>query len=317
MRRSAPRPRGRLPLRVPGRRPGRQGLVRPRDRGLRSGRRARPAAGFGVSEPRPPSGSGGRTSAGPSSDTERAMLLDPKSGEAFFNRGVIRQARGDLDGAVADFTVAARILAPTDIRPLAIRGQIRRFRKRDVEGRGRSPTSTRSYAGARGESAGLIIRGQYRAKAGSSTGPSPTSTAAIRVDPEVRPRLHGAAEPCAWRAKGSSTGPSPDFGAAARPDMSRPVPARRRRSRPAPGVTLFVAGDGRGGRWNGRGFWVIALAEARARPGEGRRPCGGPWMTSTRRSGSTRRFSGARVIEGALAAGRLPRPEVPRRAGRG
>ncbi len=45
-------------------------------------------------------------STAPVADYTQAVALDPKNAAAFGNRGLVRQAKGDLDGAVTDYTQA-------------------------------------------------------------------------------------------------------------------------------------------------------------------------------------------------------------------
>src|SRR5947207_13073956 len=47
--------------------------------------------------------------AGAIADYDRAISIDPKFAEAYFNRGKAKRAGGDLDGAISDYEVAAEI----------------------------------------------------------------------------------------------------------------------------------------------------------------------------------------------------------------
>src|SRR5262245_17139890 len=54
-------------------------------------------------------------------DYTKAIEIDPRFGDPYQNRGVARRAKGDLDGAIADYSKAIEI-NPRDKEPYASRG---------------------------------------------------------------------------------------------------------------------------------------------------------------------------------------------------
>jgi hypothetical protein len=65
-------------------------------------------------------------------DYTKAIRLNPKDADAYYNRGNARQEKGDLEGAIADYTEALH-LNPQDIDSYINRGNARQ-EKEDLEG---------------------------------------------------------------------------------------------------------------------------------------------------------------------------------------
>ena len=110
------------------------------------------------------------TTTEPSPTMTEAIRLDPNNASAYNNRGFAYGSKGDYDRAIADYTEAIRL---------------------DPKYR-HAPTTTAASPIAQG---------------GRTTGPSPTTTEAIRLDPKMPWPTTTAASPS--RSKGDTTGPSP------------------------------------------------------------------------------------------------------------
>jgi len=54
-------------------------------------------------------------------DYTRALELDPKLADAYYNRGIAKQAKGNVNGAIADFKQTLEI-DPITEEPSAVEG---------------------------------------------------------------------------------------------------------------------------------------------------------------------------------------------------
>jgi hypothetical protein len=163
------RPEGQGPrLRLHQPRPSPPGHQQPgrRPRQLRAGHPPRPAGRAGLRQPRPLRQQQG-DHAGALEDWNRVIHLEPRAGEAYNARGLVRADQGDLLGAIADYTAALRCSRgprrsgqprPSPLRDPRHQGRARRLqphtrpappRTDALEGRGSpaSPSATWSAPG--------------------------------------------------------------------------------------------------------------------------------------------------------------------------
>ncbi len=141
-----------------------------------------------------------------------AIQLQPDYATAFYNRGLVRDGKGDRDGAIADYTEAIR-LKPDLASAFVNRGNTRKARG-DLAGAlgdyteaiRLQPDSTRAYSGR-----GLVLSEQ-----GNLDGALKDYDEAIRLKPDFAVAFYNRA--LARSAKGDADGALEDYGEAIRLD---------------------------------------------------------------------------------------------------
>ncbi len=141
---------------------------------------------------------------------DHTLALDPTNWTAYTNRGVARQARGDIDGALADYDMALRY-NPGHAEALNDRGIVR-FLRGDVDG------AIADYFAA------IRVRPQYadahenrglaRQAKGDVDGAMADYSAAIRLNPVYARAYYSRAN--LWLARGDADAAIADYGEAIR-----------------------------------------------------------------------------------------------------
>ncbi len=145
---------------------------------------------------------------------DHTLALDPTNWTAYTNRGVARQARGDIDGALADYDMALRY-NPGHAEALNDRGIVR-FLRGDVDG------AIADYFAA------IRVRPQYadayenrglaRQAKGDVDGAMADYSAAIRLNPGYARAYYSRAN--LWLARGDADAAIADYGEAIRANPS-------------------------------------------------------------------------------------------------